>query len=210
MYETDQEQIEAIKSWWSQNGNWVIGAFIVFILAYVGYNWYQSNSEKHRFDASAIYDQLMVNITSNAPDAEMRQSLSTILKSEYSDLGYGALAALIEAKAAVDAGDLEKALVELDWALENGDASLQAVVLYRKAQVQYALNKLDAAITSLNAIQGDGHQALSFELKGDVLLEQGKRDEARSAYKAALDLSNEQTINNPFLKIKLDDLAVAE
>jgi len=210
VYETDQEQIEAIKSWWGQNGNWVIGGFIVFIMAYIGYNWYQSSAEKHRFEASATYDQLLLNMTSATPDAEQRQSLTSLLKSDYADLGYGALAALIEAKAAVDSGDLDKALVELEWAQKNGDKSLQAVVLYRKAQVQYAQNNLDAAITTLNAIEGDGHQALSFELKGDILLEQGKRDEARNAYKAAVDLSADQSVNNPFLKIKLDDLAVAE
>ena len=48
------------------------------------------------------------------------------------------------------------------------------------------------------------------ELKGDILLAQGKIDEARAAYQAAVDLSADQGINNPYLKIKLDDLAVAE
>ena len=98
----------------------------------------------------------------------------------------------------------------LDWAAKNAEAELLTVILYRKAVVQYALDDLDGALTSLNAMSGTGHQTLSFELKGDILLAQGKPDEARKAYKAALDLSSEQDINNPYLQLKLDDLAVAE
>jgi len=210
VYETDQEQIEAMKGWWSQNGNWVIGGFIVFLAAFIGYHWYIASAEKHRFEASATYDQLLVNVTSESPDLEQQKSLTNLLKSDYADLGYGAMAALIEAKTAVDAQDYAAALAQLEWAEKNSDASLRSVILYRKAQVQYAMNKLDAALTTLNAIKGEGHQAVSYELKGDILLEQGKRDEARAAYQQALDMSADQSVNNPFLKIKLDDLAVAE
>lgn len=210
MYETDQEQIEAIKSWWGQNGNFVIGAFIVFIAAYIGFHWYQGAQQTHRFEGSDVYEQLLVEATAEQSDAEARKQLSTLLKTDYADLGYGTMAALIEAKIAVEAEDFDQALTELNWAQANGSEELQPVILYRKAQVQYAQDDLDAALTSLNAITGEGHEALTFELKGDVLLEQGKTAEARGAYQAALAQAETQGINNPYLKIKLDDLAVAE
>jgi predicted negative regulator of RcsB-dependent stress response len=210
VYETDQEQIEAIKNWWNQNGNWVIGGFIVFIMSYVGYHWYQNSAEQHRFEASATYDELLLTITAESEDAQRRASLVSLLKDDYSDLGYATMAALIEAKAAVEADDLEKALTELDWALNNADKSLKTVILYRKAQVQYGLDRLDAALTTLASIEGEGHEAVTYELKGDILVEQGKKDEAREAFQIALDKSADQSINNPYLKVKLDDLAVAE
>jgi len=210
VYETDQEQIEAMKSWWGQNGNWVIGGFIVFLMAYIGLHLYQNSAEQHRLEASATYEKLIVNITNESSDTEERASLTNLLKSDYSDLGYGVMAALLEAKAAVGDDDFEKALSELEWAEKNADTSLLSVILYRKAQVQYGMDQLDAALSSLSLIQGEGHQAVTFELKGDILVEQGKKDEARSAYQAALDLSSDQGINNPYLKIKRDDLAVAE
>jgi predicted negative regulator of RcsB-dependent stress response len=210
VYETDQEQIEAIKSWWNQYGNWVIGGFILFLASFIGYHTYQNSAEQHRYEASASYDRLLLNMTDENADEGERKSITTLLKTEYADLGYGAMAALIEAKAAVDAEDFDSALVELDWALNNSEESLKTVILFRKAQVQYAADSLDAALTSLSAIEGNGHQAVTFELKGDILLDQGKKDEARQAYQAAFDLSEEQSINNPYLKIKLDDLAIAE
>ena len=210
MYETDQEQIEAMKKWWNQNGNWVIGGVLIFILAFVGWYMYQNSAQQHRLEASTAYKSLMVTISSETPDSEERASLTQLLKSDYADVGYSVLAALLEAKRAVEADDFEAALVELNWAQENADNSLQTVILYRTALVQYSLDQLDNALTTLNEIEGEGHQALTFELKGDILVEQGKKDEARQAFQTAFDRSGNQGINNPYLKIKLDDLAVAE
>ena len=210
MYETDQEQIEAIKGWWNKNGNWVIGGCLAFIVSYIGLYMYQDSAQTHRVAGSKAYEQLLVNLTSETPDSEALTAQIELLKGEYKDLGYGVMAALQEAKVAVDAGKLESALPALDWAAKNAEAELLTVILYRKAVVQYALDDLDGALTSLNAMSGTGHQTLSFELMGDILLAQGKPDEARKAYKAALDLSSEQDINNPYLQLKLDDLAVAE
>jgi predicted negative regulator of RcsB-dependent stress response len=215
VYDTDQEQIEALQQWWSKNGNWVIGGFIIFIAAYVGVQLYQSSTENHRLEASAIYEELAASLTSDAGDSdagasEKQQELINSLKEGYSDVGYGVMAALLSAKSLVEEGDLESALDELNWALDNADETLTPIIQYRKAQVLYALDELDDALLALNAIKGEGHQAVSYELKGDILLEQGELDEARAAYQVANDMAEEQGINNPYLKIKLDDLAVAE
>lgn len=210
MYETDQEQIEAIKSWWSQNANWVIGAVVLFFASYVGYNWYVSSAEQHRLDASTTYEQLLVAVTADVTNGEEQARLTAVLKSDFSDLNYASMAAMLAAKSAVDSGDYDAALSELNWAAEHADEALLPVIQYRIAMVQYQQDDLDAALATLNGIEGDGHQALTFELKGDILLAQSNVEEARAAYQAAIDLSAEQSINNPYLKIKLDDLAVAE
>lgn len=210
MYDTDQEQIEAIKSWWSANANWVIASVLVFIFAFVGWNWYQSDQINHKEDASKLYDRLLVNISSPDGDLDDRTSMISALKSDYTDLGYAVMASLFEAKDFVEAKDYDAALVALDWSLEHADESLQAVILYRKALVQFEMGQNDASLASLNAIAVDGHQALSFELKGDILLAQGDETGARDAYQSALDFSADQGINNPYLEVKLNDLAVAE
>ena len=210
MYDTDQEQIEAIKRWWSQNANWVIGAIVLFFASYVGYNWYVSSTEQHRLEASAAYEQLLETVTAEQGNSEEQERLTRVLKTDYSDLSYASMAALLAAESAVESEDYDAALTELNWAAENAESALLPVIHYRTAMVQYQLDQLDAALATLNKIKGEGHQALTFELKGDILLAQGKTDDARSAYQAALDLSSEQSINNPYLKIKLDDLAVAE
>lgn len=210
MYETDQEQIEAIKNWWNQNGNWVIGGFFVFILSFVGWSWFQSSQEAHRVEASRIYDQLLTIVASDAANSAERAELINTLKSDYSKLGYAVMAALIEAKDAVEVSDYSAALTALQWAEANADKSMLPVIKYRKALVLYANDELDRALSELEGIKSEGHQALTYELKGDILLEQGKVDAAREAFQTAVDASSEQGIDSPFLTIKLNDLAKAE
>lgn len=210
MYDTDQEQIEAMKSWWEKNGNWVIAGVLIFIASYSGFLWYQNNSQQQSIAASMTYDRLLLNLTSADADEGERQALSGMLKSDYADMGYGVMAALIEAKVAVDAGDLDSALAELNWAESNADDSLMPVILYRKAMVQYGLDQLEAALATLDSIDGTGHTVLSSELKGDIYLEQGNLEQARAAYQAAIDASEDESINNPYLQIKLNDIAANE
>lgn len=210
MYDTDQEQIEAMKSWWEKNGNWVIAGVLIFIASYGGFFWYQNNAQQQSIAASMTYDRLLLNLTSTDADESERQALSGLLKSDYADMGYGVMAALIEAKVAVDAGDLDTALAELNWAQSKADDALTPVILYRKAMVQYGLGQLDTALATLNSIDGTGHVVLSSELKGDIFLEQGNLEQARTAYQAAIDASQDEGINNPYLQIKLNDIAAGE
>lgn len=210
MYETDQEQIEAIKNWWNENANWVIGGFLAFILSFAGWTWFQNSQQAQRVEASRLYDQLILNVSNSAADLEQRAEMIEQLKSGYSGMGYAVMAALIEAKDAVEVNDYAAAMSALQWAEDNADDTLLPVIKYRQALVLYAQNELDAAIVALDSIQSEGHQALTMELKGDILLEQGNVDAAREAYQAAVDASAEQGINSPFLTIKLNDLAQAE
>ena len=210
MYDTDQEQIEAIKSWWSANANWVIASVLVFIFAFVGWNWYQADQVSHKEDASRLYDRLLINISSENANLDDRVSMISALKSDYSDLGYAVMASLFEAKDFVEAEDYDSALASLNWSLEHADESLLAVINYRKALVQFEMGKNDDALASLNAISTGGHQTLSFELKGDILLAQGDVSGARDAYQSALDFSTEQGVNSSYLQIKLNDLAEAK
>lgn len=210
VYETDQEQIEAIKAWWNENANWVIGAFIALIASYGGVQWYQGAQEAHRLAGSEQFDSLLTLVADADVDADARQALVADIKNEYDDLGYGPMAALLEAKAQVESGNLEAALAELTWAEGKADAELLPVVLYRKALVQFEQGEFSAALASLDAIKVTGHEAVSQELRGDILLAQGDEEGARKAYQAALDASAEQGINNPYVAMKLNELASAE
>lgn len=210
MYETDQEQIEAMKNWWNQNGNWVIGGFFIFVLSFAGWTWFKSSQETHRVEASRVYDQLLATVSGDATSSAQRMALINTLKSDYSTLGYAVMAALIEAKDAVEANEYSSALSALQWAETNAEKSMLPVIKYRKALVLYANDELDRALSELESIKSEGHQALTYELKGDILLEQGNIDAAREAFQIAVDASSEQGINSPFLTIKLNDLAKAE
>lgn len=206
MYDTEQEQIEAIKKWWSVYGNYLIGAVLVALVAFFSWTFYQNSVQSKLEAASTLYDNLMTAV--DAGDDEAVASRIDELKNDYSDTVYGVYAALQAAKQAVQDEDLDGAVSELEWALDNTDDSLAPVVRLRLARVQYAQQNYDAALASLDGIDQPGFEVPSHELRGDILLSQGDTEGARGAYQTALEESQQQGVSSPFLEMKLDDLAV--
>lgn len=207
MYDTEEEQIEAIKKWWSRYGNAVIGALLVILIAYFGWNFYQGSVQSKREAASEVYSELLSLTESGDSTPQQRSELIETLKSDYSGTTYAVYAALQGAKDAVEQDNLDGALTELNWALERADADLKPVVQVRKARVQFANDQLDEALATLEQIDAEGFAVVTNELKGDILAAQGQSDQARASYQRAFDLSQEQGINIPYLKMKLDELA---
>lgn len=208
MYETEQEQIEAIKKWWNQYGNWIIGGFLLALVSYFSWSYYQSSTQSRLEAASAKYDELVALVERGAPASDRSAAIEQ-LKSDYSRTTYAVYAALFGAADAVAGGDYQAALAELDWALSQSATELRPVIQVRKARVQYASGELDAALATLDAISRPGFDVVINELRGDILAEQGHHDLARSAYETAMARSQEEGISTPFLEIKLNDLATA-
>lgn len=205
MYDTEQEQIEAIKKWWSGYGNYVIGAVLVALVAFFSWTFYKNTTQSKLEAASTLYDDLMSAVESN--DTDTVAARIDNLKNQYSDTVYGVYAALQGAKQAVESGDLVAAVDELEWALDNADDSLAPVVHLRLARVHYSAENYAAALAELDAIDQQGFEVPSHELRGDILLSQGDVDAARAAYQTALEESAQQGVNAPYLEMKLNDLA---
>ena len=53
------------------------------------------------------------------------------------------------------------------------------------------------------------YEGAYLEVKGDILFDLGRKDEARDAYQLAATKAETAGANNPTLQMKLDDLAVA-
>lgn len=214
MYDTDEEQIEALKAWWNKNGNFIITAIIVFIVGYFGLNFYKNSIQNAKEAASDVYQEL-VEINTSGPEldaANKEKALNVIamLKADHGDTTYALFGALQAAKLAVEADDLETAKTELQWAMDaKPEQGLEAVIRQRLARVTFALGDADAALALLDAPEPGAHVVGYEEIKGDILLSQGKTDDARAAYQKAMDAAKTNEFNRPVLEMKLDNLAVA-
>ncbi|GGX38437.1 YfgM family protein [Saccharospirillum salsuginis] len=209
MYDTEEEQIEAIKKWWNTYGNLVIGVLLAGLIAYFGWTFYQNSVQSKQEAASAVYSNLLDLAQDPESTFDERGALISTLKSEYSGTTYAVYAALQAAKDAVKQDNLDAAETELDWAIERADDSLKPVIQVRKARVQFANDQLDNALSTLDSIDVEGFEVAVNELRGDILSVQGQADAARSAYQTAFDASQEQGMDSRYLKMKLDDLASA-
>ena len=209
MSSNEDDQLGELKDWWQRNGKpLVTGGLLALVVVFGWQAWhkYQSNQSQ---GASILYQQLLeTTLTpSGQPDAAQVADLANKLKNEYSGSAYAQFGGLFVAKVAVDSGKLDDAANELKIIVDKpANATLGEVARQRLAQVLAAQNKVDEALKLLEGDSDKAFLASREELKGDLLVQQGRTDDAREAYeKAKAALSDEAAVGG--LQIKLDDLA---
>jgi len=213
-YQTEDEQVEALKKWWKENGKSTLLTIIVAIAAVFGYQGWEKQQQAEVDAASAIYQNLLTatggqNGIATATQTATANHLADTLKSDFPSSTYARFAALYKAKLAVDAKDLTGAEQELQWVLASGpsaEITLQAKL--RLSRVLSAQGQYDEALAQL---QGDtGTYATAYEeAKGDIYVAQGNNADAALAYQKALELQQQGTNpgSNPLLSLKIQQLA---
>jgi predicted negative regulator of RcsB-dependent stress response len=201
----EQEQIEEIKAWWKQYGGLVILILTVAALtvgAVRGWSYYQT---RQGLEAGELYAQLQGAVGANEP--KKAQDIAAVITDKYARSGYATFAALAAAKAAFDTGDLAAAKTRLQWVVDNArDAETRDIARLRLGTVLLDEKKYDEALKAAEAPHADTLTALYADLKGDVLVAQGKPQEARSAYQLALDKGDTKSNYRALVQAKLDAL----
>ncbi len=214
IHRSEEEQVEAIKRWWQENGKQTVVILIVAIGVYTGWNAWQNNQETNRAAASAQYQDMLDAL--NAQEGQITEvqlqtarHLAMSLRKDFSGSSYAVYAALLLAKLAVEQGDYAGAEKELQWALVKSDESaLKSLTQLRLARVVFADNRIDEALALLNNAQAGIYQAAYEESKGDVFMDQGEKEKAREAYQAAVSLRKEEGEQvSRFLEMKLQGLS---
>lgn len=212
---TEEEQLEAIKSWWRQNGSSLLLGIAVAVALVLGWQAWQRYQSNQAADASINYQNLIEAVVAlrSTPDASEQQvtanHLAETLKSDHADSGYAAMAALLMARVAVDEGDLDKAQRELEWVQQHAEEEeLKQLALLRAARVQMAQGDAEGAISLLEKTDGVHFAAAVNELRGDLYVVLGKREAARQAYDKALSATDLQS--QSVLRMKRDNLAEGE
>jgi predicted negative regulator of RcsB-dependent stress response len=204
----EQEQIEEIKAWWKQYGRLVILVVVVAaitVAAVRGWSYYQT---KQGLDAGVLYTQLQGAIATNEP--KKVQAIATEIATSYPRTGYATFGALAAAKAAFDSGDLAAAKAHLQWVVDRArDTETRDIARLRLGAVLLDEKKYDEALKLLETPHVDALTALYADLKGDVLVAQGKPQDARAAYQLALDKSDTKSSYRALVQIKLDALGAA-
>ena len=181
----EQEQISQIKGWWEQYGTLVTGLAVALALASVGWQGWQWYQGKQSAEASALYGVLQ-KAASEKNAQKAREAAGTLLE-KYNGTAYADMAALLSAKVQAEAGDLKNARVPLAWAAAKAnDPALRELARLRLATVLFDDKAYDEALAQLQAPTDESLTARFADLKGDILLAQGKREEARAAYKAVV------------------------
>jgi len=206
---TDEEELAVIKEWWQRNGMPLLTGAALALVVVFGWQGWQKYQSSQAQSASMLYQQLLETALnpSGQPDAAKVAELGNRLKSDFGGSHYAQYGSLFVAKVAVEAGKLDDAAVELQAIVDQpADDTLGELARQRLARVLAAQDKADAA---LQLLEGDAEQAFLAsreELKGDLLVQLGRSEEAHAAYlKAKAALAEDAAVGG--LQMKLDDLA---
>lgn len=204
-YETEEQQLEAIKKWWKDNSSMIVTGISVGVASIFGWQYYQQSSVQHTEQASIIYEYV-VSSAKNNESIDEQQARVNQLTAEYSDTPYASLTALLLAKQYLSAGNSEKAIQQLQWVTDNaGQDELIYLAKIRLARVHFGLDQVTEALQIVNEEFPESFKAIVLELKGDLLVSQGEKDGAKSAYIEA----QEYSADSRWLKVKIDDLGGA-
>lgn len=212
VYRTEEEQIAAIKGWWRRNGLSVAIAALLAIGCYAGWKWYQHDRLERSLEAASLYQSMMQSLQQSlaegGEDAAARATLAgTQLIDKHGSSVYAHFAALLLASDAVERDDLAAAEKYLEAARGVDDKALAAIATDRLARVVSAQGRHDQALALLDGKVPEQLLAGREEVRGDILLAQGKRAEARAAWQRALDATAEADGARGLLEMKLGYVA---
>jgi predicted negative regulator of RcsB-dependent stress response len=149
---------------------------------------------------------LKLDIT-DAKNLKAIQLVSAELMDKFPSTPYAGRAALTAAKANFQAHEIKSAKSQLEWATKHAkEDAIQAMALLELASLQFEEKDYAGALKTLAEKHIAGFDGLFADLKGDVLVTQGKSSEAKVAYKEALEKLDAQGHLLKFTQQKLEAL----
>lgn len=205
-YASEKEQIDRIRKWWKDNWKALTLGLVLGLGSLFGYRYWTELKMSRAESVSINYEHFLLVSAAGLSD-EAVEAGRAIIESDTSRT-YARLTALLLAKLAVEANQLDEAKSNLRWVIDkSSEGPLQAIARARLAQVLLAQSDADGAQTLLDKIEyasGTDHFA---ELRGDVLAASGNAERARTMYLKALEQAQELGLNREILQLKLDNLA---
>ena len=180
----EQEQLDALKAFWNKQGNLITWVLLLALAGIAGWNGWQYWQREQAANAAAMFEEL--DRAAQAGDAEKTSRIFADLKQRYPRTAYAQQGGLMAAKVQFGKGQSDAAQASLAWVADNAsDEDLRTIARLRLAGLQADAKQYDAALKTLDAAKAEGFEALAADRRGDILLAQGKKDEARAAYQVA-------------------------
>ncbi len=209
-FETEEEQVEAIKSWWKKNGTSLLTAILVVVVAVSGWRYWQNSQFVASANASATFEVLQDrSLQGNFGDVA-REALK--LMNENPESPYATAAALLHAKYDLEKGEIEQAKTNLQWAIDHApSAEMKAIAQVRMARLLAQQTKFDDAQSLLSNIQrGGDDSALAADidyLQGLIALSKQELQQAQAAFQSVMDNPNTDDNLRGLAEIQLADIA---
>lgn len=204
----EQEQLDALKAFWNRYGNlitWVLTGVLAAFAAWNGWNWWQ---REQALKAGAMFEELDRAVI--AGDVDKAGRIFGDLKERFPRTAFVEHGGLAAAKLQFEKGQLDAAKASLSWLAEKAiEEEVRSLARMRLAALQAEAKQYDEALKTLDGAQAAGFEALVADRRGDVLLGQGKREQAIVAYQQAWKTMDEKLDYRRLVEAKLTSLGAA-
>ena len=178
---SEKEQIEQLRSWWSEYGGYVIGGLGLGIALLAGLNYYTNSKLEAQLEASVLYESLTQQVVSGSLEAA--EAVADELSMDYASTSYAAQAQFAMARLYMDknrdqdAADALSAIIASD-----ADEELKLVARARLARVLLYQNKAQDVVDMLEGQETEAFGPVYQELLGDAYYALGRVEDAQVAY----------------------------
>ncbi len=204
----EQEQLDQLKAFWKQYGNLITWGLIIVLLAFGGWTAWNSRQRDQSAKAGALYDEL--DRAAQAGDVEKTTRAFGDLKEHFGRTAYAQQAALLTARVQFDKGQADAAQASLTWAIDNSvETEYQTIARLRLAGLLLDQKKYDEGLKVLTGASATEFSGLVADRRGDILLAQGKKDEAKAAFNEAYKALDETVEYRRLVEAKLTALGAA-
>jgi len=210
-YRTDEEQIQHLKKWWDENGKSIIGGIAIGLIAIFGWRSWQDYLVTQGENASDLYEQMTADMRqkkeADTDSDKDKEAIAGQLNQDYHSTLYSTFSSLLLAREAVEKDDIDAAKGHLQWALDNTDSDeFRHLARLRLSRLLLGEGDKDTALSLIENVDTGKFAASYFELRGDILIQQGDAKAAQDAYIQSLANQNSIRGNQSIVQMKLDDL----
>lgn len=206
-YETEEQQVAALKDWWKENGRAVITGVVLGGALIGGWGLWKQRVESQAVAASDAFSQTMQAVAGE--DAATVIELADKIREDQPGTLYAAYTNLAAARVAVEQDDLAAAAERLSWVSDEApQEDVRLIALVRLARVLGATDKTAEGLSTLPESYPDAFAGLVEEARGDLHVLAGDNASARTAYEKAQASENVSDANA--LTMKLNELATAD
>ena len=203
---TEKEQLDALRAWWSENGNYVIGGVVVGMLVIFGWNRWQTTIENRQVAASSLFEDVMEAAGRGNLEAAVDPANELFLS--FNDSPYAGQARLAMARMYMDNGRDQDAADVLQGVIDaDPDGELTLIARLRLAKILLYQGKAEEVIGIIGDMPDTAFAARFSELLGDAWVALEDYEAAEAAYLAALnDDPQTPTVDTDVIQLKINDL----
>ncbi|HIG91768.1 MAG TPA: tetratricopeptide repeat protein [Methylococcaceae bacterium] len=207
IYETEEEQVEALKRWWKANGASVISGIVLAVVIVLSWKYWENYQADLTIEASNLYGELLSAQKEGQTESALK--IADRLVQQYETTPYAEFSVLFQAKIKVDNNDYDAAKVFLNKLVASAAGEINHIARIRLIRLFLATedyNKGLQLIAEVNPTQAESFEGIYQELTGDLYVALDRRGEARTAYQNAVRKGR----NTPLMQLKINDLTISE